>query len=200
MSEAFAPKFEYRPELGPNDAERQPVDRFDELKRIFLTEGKKPLISEDIAGMEEMFVEVLTQRGFEFGVISPEKSGGGKNYDVQRGNLVKVVGEPTVAELEEWGGKLFEVAGRKTHDKSTGKTGIVVAQVVLDLYRFADKLRTQDRENNNDHQRAVEVIEKLNDRIRNWHDKSGGVKNPSGCSGEIMARVIDWMLTGEMRG
>lgn len=189
------PEFEYRPELGPNKVERQPVDRFDELKRIFLTEGEKPLVSADIAGMEELFTEVLRARGFSFEVFRPEQSGGGKNYEVQRKNLVKIAGETTVTDLEEWGEQLFEAAERETHDASTGKTGIVIAQVVLDLYRFAAKLRTQDRENNNDHQRAVETTDKLNKRIVNWKAGSG---DPSGCSGEIMARVIDWMLTGEM--
>ena len=94
--------------------------------------------------------------------------------------------------LEDWGEQLFEAAGRQTHDAKTGKRGIVVAQVVLDLYRFAAKLRTQTPEVT----KAEETVEKLNKRIENWKDK--GTRNPSGCSGEIMARVIDWMLTGEM--
>ena len=187
------PEFEYRPELGPNRVERQPVDRFGELmKRLLLTEGEKPLVLEDIAGMEEMFREVMEARGFKFEVFSPEQFGGGKNYETQRGNLVKVVGEETVTALEAWGKQLFEAAGRKTHDAKTGKRGIVVAQVVLDLYRFAAKLRTQTPEVT----KAEETVEKLNKRIENWKDK--GTRNPSGCSGEIMARVIDWMLTGEM--
>ena len=186
------PEFEYRPELGPNRVERQPVDRFGELKRLLLTEGERPLVSSDIAGMEEMFVEVLMKRGFSFEVFAADKSGGGKNYEVQRGNLVKIVGEPTVLVLEDWGEQLFEAAGRKTHDAKTGKRGIVVAQVVLDLYRFAAKLRTQTHEVT----KAEETVEKLNKRIENWKGK--GTRNPSGCSGEIMARVIDWMQTGEM--
>lgn len=195
MGEAYRlspPEFEFRPELGSRKAERQPVDRFDELKRLLLTEGGKPLVSADIAGMEEMFTEVMRARGFSFEIFTPEQSGGGKNYDVQRENLVKVAGETTVTELEEWGEQLFEAAGRKTHDASTGKTGIVVAQVALDLYRFAAKLRTQTPEVT----KSEETVEKLNKRIENW--KGRGTKNPSGCSGEIMARVIDWMLTGVM--
>jgi len=108
------PGFEYRPELGPNRVERQPVDRFGELmKRLLLTEGEKPLVLEDIAGMEEMFREVMEARGFKFEVFSPEQFGGGKNYETQRGNLVKVVGEETVTALEAWGKQLFEAAGRK---------------------------------------------------------------------------------------
>lgn len=196
MSEALKgyPEFEYRPELGPRKPELAPVDRFDELKLKLLKE-RGDLIPADIAGMEEMFVEVLKQRSFKFEVFTPEQSGGGRNYGVQRENLVKVVDEPTVAELEKWGERLFEAAGRKTYDASTGKTGIVVAQVVLDLYRFAAKLRTQDREHNTDHQRAVETTDKLNMRIANWKRGSG---NPSGCSGKIMVKVIDWMLTGKM--
>ncbi len=197
MGEAYrpsVPEFEYRPELGPKGVERQPVDYFGELKRLLLTEGERPLVSSDIAGMEDAFTEVLLARGFSFEVFTPEQSGGGKNYEVQRGNLVKAVGEPTVAALEDWGEQLFEAAGRKTHDASTGRTGIVVAQVVLDLYRFAAKLRPQKPEIS----KALETVVKLNQRIANWHSTEGGTKNPSGCSGEIMARVIDWMLTGEM--
>src|SRR3989344_6171855 len=187
------PGFEYRPELGPNRVERQPVDRFGELmKRLLVTEGEKPLVLEDIAGMEEMFREVMEARGFKFEVFSPEQFGGGKNYETQRGNLVKVVGEETVTALEAWGKQLFEAAGRKTHDAKTGKRGVVVAQVVLDLYRFAAKLRTQTHEVT----KAEETVEKLNKRIENWKGK--GTRNPSGCSGEIMARAIDWMQTGEM--
>lgn len=188
---------EGKPEHGPMGMEVTPPNRFDDLKRILATEGEEPLQSADLAGMEEMFEGVLKERGFEFGVISPEKSGGGKKYDVQRENLVKVVGETTVIELEGWGEKLFSEAGRKTYDVSTGKTGVVLAQVVLDLYRFAARLRTQE-EPNTDQQRTLETVTKLKKRIKNWHDKSDGVKNPSGCSGEIMAKVIDWMLTGEM--
>ena len=142
MGEVWTPRFEMRPELGPGSAERQPVDRFGDLKRPLLTEGERPLVSADIAGMEEMFAEVMQARGFLFEVFTPKESGGGKNYEVQRGNLVKVVGEETVVELEEWGGKLFEAAGSKTHDASTGKRGIVLAQLALDLYRFESKLRT----------------------------------------------------------
>ena len=193
MTEGLSvPEFEYRPELGPNGVERQPVDRFGKLKRVLLTEGEKPLVASDIAGMEEEFTEVLRARGFSFEVFTPEQSGGGKNYEVQRGNLVRVVGEPTVVALEEWGEALFNAAGRKTHDKSTGRRGIVVAQVVLDLYRFAAKLRTQTPEVT----KAQETVEKLNERIANW--KPGGAKSPSPCSGEITARIIDWMLTGGM--
>lgn len=183
------------PEYDEPGAEYQPVDRFAELKKKLLTEGEKPLVPADIAGMEEEFREVMEAREFRFNVFASEQSGGGKNYDVQRENLLRVVGEETVAKLEEWGEKLLEAAGRKTRDHSTGRTGIVVAQVALDLYRFAAKLRTQDREHNTDHQRAVETIDKTNKRIENWRVDSG---NPSGCSGEIMARVVDWMLTGEM--
>ncbi len=195
MGEAWkplVPEFERRPELGPNRVERRPVDRFEQLKHLLLTEGGRPLVSADIAGMEEAFTEVMKARGFSFEIFAPEQSGGGPNYEVQRGNLVKVAGEETVAALEGWGETLFNAAGRKTHDKSTGKRGIVVAQVVLDLYRFAAKLRTQTPEVT----KAEETVEKLNKRIENWKGK--GTRNPSGCSGEIMARVIDWMLTGEM--
>ena len=185
------------PEYGDHGLERQPDDRFGKLKQILLTEGGDLLVSADIDGMEEMFVDVLRARGFLFEVFAPEQSGGGKNYEVQRENLVKVVGGRVVTALEGWGEQLFEAAGRKTHDKSTGKTGIVVAQVALDLYRFAAKLRTQEGPNT-DHQRAQETVEKLNKRIKKWQDIEGQPKSPSGCSGEIMARVIDWMSTGEM--
>jgi|CXWL01.1.fsa_nt_gi hypothetical protein len=187
---------ESRHEAMEPKPEFEPVDRFAELKRLLRTEGNKPLVSADIAGMEEMFVEVLRASGFAFEIIPPEKSGGGPDYEVQRGNLIKVAGEETVAALEAWGEGLFAAAERKTHDKKTGKSGVAIAQVVLDFYRFAAKLRTQDRENNNDHQRAVETVEKLNERIRKWND--GEMGSPSPCSGEIMAKVVDWMLTGEM--
>src|SRR3989344_3488405 len=188
----FEPDIESRTEKDPSRPELTSVDRFGELKRLLLTEGERPLVSSDIAGMEEMFGEVLMKRGFSFEVFAADKSGGGKNYEKQRGNLVKIVGEPTVLVLEDWGEQLFEAAGRKTHDAKTGKRGIVVAQVVLDLYRFAAKLRTQTHEVT----KAEETVDKLNKRIENWKGK--GTRNPSGCSGEIMARVIDWMQTGEM--
>lgn len=191
---------EGRPERGPRRAELVPVDRFAELMDK-LTEGRRHLVSADIGGMEDEFREVMEERGFVFEVISPEKSGGGPNYEVQRANLVTAfgggeIGEERVAALEQWGERLFDEAGRGTHDHSTHKKGVAIPQVVLDLYRFAARLRTQDKKQNNDRQRAVETAEKLNERVRNWN---GGGKDPSPCSGEMIAKVVDWMLTGEMK-
>lgn len=189
-----SPVFEYRPELGEPGPESTPVDRFGDLKRVLVTEGKRPLVSADIAGMEEMFREVMEERGFKFEVFAENGSGGGKKYSEQRANLLKVVDEETVTALEDWGERLFEVADRGTHDKSTGKTGVVVVQVVQDLYRFAAGVTKSDEKMT----ASERLAKRFNDRIANWHSTEKGIKNPSGCSGEIMARVIHWMQTGEM--
>lgn len=197
MGEKFRgsdPDFESRPERGPVWVERAPVDRFGNLKRILDTEGERPLVSADIAGMEEMFVEVLKARGFKLEVFTENGSGGGKNYREQKANLLLAVDAETVQALEDWGEQLFKAAGRSTHDKSTGKTGIVVVQVVQDLYRFAAGVTLSDEKMT----ASERLAKRFNDRIANWHSTDKGIKNPSGCSGEIMARVIHWMQTGKM--
>lgn len=193
MEILIRPRFES--EVGLKDTEHSSVDRLTELMGL-LYEGKRDLVESDLFGLKETLRELFVERGsgFFYEVTRTESTDWGKNYAQQRKKLEAVLGSERVTALEEWGAELLERRGRgKKVDKSSRLKGVVVGQVVLDFYRFvASELWPKAAKMD-----APELVEKLNSRMRNWRGEGGKVKNPTPCSGEMVALILNYLRTGE---
>ncbi len=199
MESFNSPKFEYRPELDPSVVEYQPVDRLAELMRL-LYKGERDLVATDLSGLEDDLYRLMRGMNCYFGLLaeaelSRELVHWGKNYEEQRKLLKDILGPRRVTSLENWGDDLLQSRGRANRsDKRTGVRGVVVGQVFLDFYRFS----VSDRYPESANMDAEKLAERINARRKNWDEVEKGVKNPTPCSGEMMALILHYIRSDEM--